>query len=269
VNVFQALVLGIVQGATEFIPVSSSGHLVLVPWLLGWEPPGLAFTIVVHLGTACGLLAFFWREWITMARSTLRWVRTGKNDADARLALMVLIGILPAAIVGLLFRSFFERVFQEPLAAALMLPITALLLLMGERLGRLTYDITQIKWRDSLVIGLAQMLALMPGISRSGATIAAARLRNMKRSDAARFSFLLVTPLVIGVGTVQIIELVSVGVSNGYLLGLIAGFVAAAASSYLVIRWLLGYLRSRSTSVFAIYCLLLSAASLVVLALRA
>lgn len=268
-NIFQALVLGIVQGATEFIPVSSSGHLVLVPWLLGWELPGLAFTIIVHLGTALGLLVFFWRDWAAIARSALRWLRTGKNDASARLSLLLLIGILPAAVVGLLFRSFFERVFEEPLVVALMLPVTALLLLVGEKLGKLTYDITQIKWLDSLLIGLAQTLALMPGISRSGATIAAARLRNVQRSDAARFSFLLLTPLVIGVGIVQIIELITLDIGNGHLLELAAGFAAAAVTSYLVIRWLLGYLRSRSTNIFAIYCLMLSAISLAVFALRA
>ncbi len=268
-TIWQAITLGIVQGATEFIPVSSSGHLVLVPWLLGWEQPGLPFIVVLHLGTIAGILLFFRHDWLTIARSTLRWARTGKNDANARLSVLLLVGILPAAIVGVLFRQFFEAVFQQPLVVALMLLVTAALLLISERLGQLKRAIGDMTWADSLLIGLAQMLALMPGISRSGATIAAGRLRDMQREAAARFSFLLLTPLLLGVGAFQLVELAQQGVSLSDGEVLVAGFLAALGSSFLVIKWLLNFLRTRSTFVFALYCLLMSAASLLVLILRA
>lgn len=267
-TIWQAIALGIVQGATEFIPVSSSGHLVLVPWLLGWEQPTLPFIVVLHLGTIIGILLFFRRDWLTIARSTLRWVRTGKNDANARLSVLLLVGIVPAAMVGVLFRSFFEAVFQQPLVVTFMLLITAALLLVSERLGRLKRAIGDMTWADSLIIGLAQTLALMPGISRSGVTIAAGRLRNMQRDDAARFSFLLLTPLLLGVGGFQMAELVQQGIGLSNAGALAAGFLAALGSSFLVIKWLLNFLRTRSTAIFALYCLLLSAFSLLVLVVR-
>ena len=267
-TVWQAIALGIVQGATEFIPVSSSGHLVLVPWLLGWEQPALSFIVMLHLGTITGVLLFFHRDWLTIARSTLRWMRTGRNDTNARLSVLLLVGILPAALVGVLFRNFFETVFQQPLVVALMLLITAALLLISERLGRLKRDISDMTWADSLIIGLAQTLALMPGISRSGATIAAGRLRDMQRDDAARFSFLLLTPLLLGLGIFQTAELAQQGISLSNAEVLAAGFLAALGSSFLVIKWLLNFLRTRSTAIFALYCLLMSASSLLVLAVR-
>jgi len=268
-SVFQAILLGIVQGATEFIPVSSSGHLVLVPWLLGWDPPGLAFTVVVHFGTVFGVLAYFWVEWIEMASAGLRWLRTRSVEQPLRLLLLILLGCIPAGVLGLLFHDFFEALFTQPLLTALMLLVTAALLTLGERVGRQQRDIAAMTWVDSLWIGLAQAIAIIPGISRSGATITGGRLQHLKREDAARFSFMLSTPLIVAAGVLQVINLIEAGMDLVQVLPLAAGFVSALASSYLVIRWLLKFLRTRSMVVFAIYCVVVSLTSIVVFFLRA
>jgi len=268
VTIFQAIVLGIVQGATEFIPVSSSGHLVLVPWLLGWQPPGLTFTIFAHLGTAIGVLIGFWRDWWGMFRSTLRWIGTRKVDSNVRLVGLIALGLVPAVVIGGLFSKFFERVFEEPIVAAFMLLVTAVLLVVGERLGRLTRSTEDMTWVDAIIIGLAQALAIMPGISRSGSTIAAARMRNFKREEAARYSFMLLMPLVIGVAILQGIEIAVKGIALQNIMVLVAAFLSALISAIFVMRWLLNFLRSRSTSVFAIYCVFASVVSLSAMFLR-
>lgn len=268
-TIFQAVVLGLVQGATEFIPVSSSGHLLLVPWLFGWEPPGLAFTIVVHLGTVFGVVLFFWKDWVAMIRAGIRWLRTGEVNAETKLLGLILLGIIPAAVIGGLFRTFFESVFKQPIVAVLMLLVTALLLFLGERLGKLRRAVDDMTWRDSLFIGFAQALAILPGISRSGSTIAAARLRDLKRDDAARYSFLLSTPLIIGIGPIEITALIQDGSKIPDVGVLIVGFLVAFVSAYLIIRWLLKFLRMRSTNVFAWYCAAASLLGLVVFVMRA
>lgn len=267
-TIFQAIVLGIVQGATEFIPVSSSGHLVLVPWLLGWQPPGLTFTVFAHLGTAIGVLIGFWSDWWAMLRSTVRWIGTRNTDSNVRLVLLIGLGLIPAVVIGGLFSDFFEQVFEEPIIAAFMLLVTAVLLVVGERLGRLTRSIEDMTWADALIIGVAQALAIMPGISRSGSTIAAARMRNLKREDAARYSFMLLMPIVIGVSILQGVEMAIQGIALQNVLVLVAAFLSALGSAVIVMRWLMNYLRSRSTSVFAIYCVIASFVSLGVMLLR-
>ena len=268
-TIIQAVLLGILQGATEFIPVSSSGHLVLIPWLLGWESPGLTLTVAVHAGTALAVLLYFWRDWLDMAQGALNWLRTRDSGTPAfRLLLLILLGSLPAAVVGGLFEDFFASVFERPLIAALMLMVTAAILIVGERLGGLTRQVGDLTWADSLFIGFAQALAIFPGVSRSGATIAAGRLRDMKRADAARFSFLLATPVIVGAGLLQLVKLIGAGVGSSETLMLLAGFVAALLTGYLVIRWLLHFLRTRSTLVFAVYCVLASAFSLAIFVIR-
>lgn len=267
-TIFQAIILGLLQGSTEFIPVSSSGHLVLVPWLLGWAPSGLTFTVVVHLGTVVGVLAFFWQDWLRMLQGAIEWLRTRHVTPYFRLLLLLLLGVVPAAVLGLLFRSFFERVFESPVFAAVSLLITAALLFAGEKVGKLRRDIDDMTWWDGLFIGLAQALAILPGISRSGATIAAGRVRDMEREDAARFSFLLSTPLIIGVGMVQLMDLATSTTAGASTGALAAGFLAALVSAYFVIRWLLNFLRTRSTLIFAAYCVAASLACLLVLFVR-
>lgn len=268
-NLLQAILLGILQGATEFIPVSSSGHLELVPWLLGWEPAGLAFTVVLHLGTVVGVLLFFWQDWMAMLRGALRWAQSREANPDARLLGLILLGTIPAALLGLLFDDAIESLFSRPLSAALMLFVTAALLVIGERLGRQTRQAADMSLLDGLLVGAAQALAIMPGISRSGATISAARLRDVERAEAARFSFLLSTPIIVGAGLIQVIELAASGLTLSDAVPLLAGFAAAFISAYFVIRWLLNFLRTRPVTVFAVYCVLMGSLSVLVYVLRA
>jgi undecaprenyl-diphosphatase len=253
-NIVQAIILGIVQGATEFIPVSSSGHLVLVPWLLGWQAPGLAFTVVVHVGTAIGVVLFFWREWLAMLKSIFVWLRTHEVNADLRLLVLLILGTIPAALVGVFFQSFVEGLFNDPMLVALMLIVTGAILFAGERLGRLERPIVALTWVDALLIGLAQMIAIVPGISRSGSTITAGLLRRVQRDDAARFSFLLSTPIIIGSGAIEVLDLAKAGLGAAQIEVLVVGFLAAFVTAFFVIRWLLTYLRSHSTDIFAAYC---------------
>jgi undecaprenyl-diphosphatase len=268
-TLLQAIILGTIQGATEFIPVSSSGHLVIVPWLLGWQTSGLTFTVFVHLGTAIGVLIFFWNDWKAMVQSVFRWLRTGEANNGARLAGLIALGTIPTAIVGLLLQKQLENLFQHPLVAILMLLVTALLLTVGERIGKLQRDVEDMTWVDSLIIGGTQVIAVVPGISRSGSTIAAGRVRDLKRADAARYSFLLATPLILGIGAVEMAQLIRAGSDMTQIAPLLAGFAAALISTYFVIRWLLNYLRTRSTTVFAVYCVVASLISLAVFLIRA
>lgn len=269
-TIIQAIILGIIQGATEFIPISSSAHLLLVPWLLEWETtPSLGFDVILHLGTLMAVLIYFWKDWLAMAQSALRWpIKRDGGDPNLKLLGLLILGTIPAAVIGGLFNDFFERVFESPLVASLMLFVTAGLLFVGERLGKGLRKPEQMTWLDSLIVGLAQAVAIMPGISRSGATISAGRLRGLGRDDAARFSFLLAVPIILGTGVVHIFDLTETGVSSSELVMMLAGFVAALASGYLVIRWLLAFLRTRSTAIFSIYCVAAGALCLIVLMVR-
>lgn len=269
-TIIQTIILGIIQGATEFIPVSSSAHLLLVPWLLQWkEKPSLGFDIVLHLGTLTAVLIYFRKDWLAMAKSALRQLtKRDSSDPNLKLLGLLILGTIPAAVIGGLFEGFFERVFESPLVASTMLFVTAGLLFAGERLGRQDRNLEEATWMDSLTIGLAQAVAIFPGISRSGATISAGRLRDLKRDSAARFSFLLSAPIILGTGVVHIVELTQTGVSSSELLMMVVGFIAALLSGYLVIRWLLGYLRTRSTAVFSVYCVAAGALCLIVMMVR-
>jgi undecaprenyl-diphosphatase len=273
-NLFQALILGLVQGVTEFIPISSSGHLVLVPWLLGWEEAPLAFDTMVHWGTLVAVLGVFWQDLWGLFVAGLNGLIAiaSKNrpyDSDqARLAWVIVLGSLPAALAGFVLQDFFEELFGKPAAAAALLIVTAGMLVFSERLSRQERSMSEISWLDALFIGLAQALAIMPGISRSGATIAAGLARGVQRETAARFSFLLSTPVILGAGLFKLFDLVAAGGLSNLAGALVVGFVVAAVSGYICIRWLLNYLARRPLYVFATYCLLFGLFNLAVALLR-
>jgi undecaprenyl-diphosphatase len=268
-NFIQAFILGVVQGATEFIPVSSSGHLLLVPWLLGWDAPGLTFSVAAHLGTMVAVLFYFRRDWINILGGSLRAVFARDwQDSNLRMLILLIIGSIPAGVLGLLFEDFFAKVFEEPLIAALMLIVTALLLLVGDRIGQQRRGMDNLRWPDGVIIGLAQALAIVPGISRSGATIATGRMRELRRDTAARFSFLLSTPVIFGAGILQTVDLLTGGLNNISLVPLVVGFLAAMISGYIVINWLLTFLKTRSTDIFAGYCIVAAIFSLIVIVIR-
>jgi undecaprenyl-diphosphatase len=268
-NLLQALILGILQGATEFLPVSSSGHLVLVPWLLGWPAPGLAFDTVVHWGTAVAVIAYFWRDWIALIRAAFRSLRERSlADANARLAWCIVIGSAPAAVIGYLLEGFFEGVFSRPVAVAAFLLVTAAILAASERWSRRERDLGALTWRDALLVGLAQAAAILPGISRSGATIAAGIGRGLKRESAARFSFLLATPIILGAGLLQVADLAQTGSLAAQVPALVAGFLAAGLVGLGCIHFLLRYLQRRPLYPFAIYCAVAGLACLLVAVIR-
>jgi undecaprenyl-diphosphatase len=268
-SILQAIILGIIQGATEFIPVSSSGHLVLVPWLLNWDSPALVFDTVVHWGTLVAVLAYFWRDWWSLILAWLRGLaRWDWSDTHARLMWLILLGTVPAAILGYLLEAFFESLFGEPVWVSIFLLVTAGLLALGEWLGSRTRELANLKWPDALLIGLGQAAAIAPGISRSGATMTVGLLRGVKRAAAARFSFLLSTPIIFGAGLFSLLDLRSAPEPLAQVPLLITGFVAAAATGYLCIWLLLRYLQNRKLYPFAAYCACLAVFCLVVAWLR-
>ena len=258
-TMLQALVLGVVQGATEFLPVSSSGHLVLVPWLLGWQfDPGAAFVfdVLVQWGTLAAVIVYFREDLIRLVSAAVSQLAQGRplGSADARLAWALAAASLPAAVFGLLVKDPVEAAFGDPMAVSLFLLVTAGLLALSERIGRRRRTMHEVGLADSLLIGLAQAAALFPGISRSGATIAGGLMRDLRRAEAARFSFLMSVPVMLGAGLIALLDLRHVAGAADLLLPLIAGLLAAALVGYLAVRWLLAYLATHRLTVFVIYC---------------
>ena len=265
---FQSLVLGVIQGVTEFIPISSSAHLVLLPWILGWDSPSLAFDTTLHLGTLVAVVVFFREDFLGLAIAwwaSLR-ERTIAGDLQRKIAWLI-IGSTPAALMGFLFEDFFRGLFGSAPWVAFLLLVTGLLLVISERWGG-RHKLRDIAFGDLLVIGLAQGCGIAPGISRSGATIAAGLLRGLRRAEVARFSFLLATPIIFGAGLLQLTELFQAGAVGAQLPSLIVGFLAAAISGYLCIKLLLAYLQRGRLYVFAAYCWLAGGVSLIVFLMR-
>jgi len=227
---FQAIILGIVQGLTEFIPVSSSGHLVLVPHFLGWEfsrSQAFIFDVLVQWGTLFAVFIYFWRDLTTIAAAFVRGISAGKPfaDPDAKMGWYLILATLPAVVAGLLGKDMIEHAFASPKMTGVFLLGTAMLLVIAETVGHRNRSMEQITWKDSLWIGCSQVLALLPGISRSGATIAG----GMAELPAA----------------------------GDFLLPLLIGFIAALISGYIAIRWLIAYLSKHSLYLFAVYCTIL------------
>jgi undecaprenyl-diphosphatase len=269
VNLLQAFFLGILQGATEFLPVSSSGHLVLVPWLLDWESPGLAFDVVVHWGTALAIIVYFWRDWLALIQAAVRSLyRRSLADPDARLFWFLVLGTIPAVPVGWKLEDFFEMLFARPVAAASFLLVTAAFLAASERVGRRVRELDELTWLDALIVGLAQALAIFPGVSRSGATIAAGLARGLRRESAARFSFLLATPIILGAGLLELLDLAQVGELTAQAPALAVGFLSAGVVGFGCIHFLLRYLQHRRLYPFAVYCAVAGVAFLLVALVR-
>ncbi|MCA9935594.1 MAG: undecaprenyl-diphosphatase UppP [Ardenticatenaceae bacterium] len=264
-SILEAIILGIVQGATEFLPVSSSGHLVLVPYLLKLTEPGLTMIAIVHEGTLLAVLAYFRRDIWEIVKGVLGGLRRRQPLAtpESRLGWFIVLGSIPAAVVGLLFESYFEEVFGAPAVAAGFLLVTAVLLVIGERLMSGKKTLTHITWLDALIIGVFQMFALFPGISRSGSTITAGLIRGFDRATAARFSFLLGIPAILGAGLLAVFDIVQAGNLGSQWPTMLAGFVAAAVSGYACIHFLLTWLKQRSLYIFVVYVVLFSIVSFV------
>jgi len=243
-SVFQAIILGIVQGLTEFLPVSSSAHLIIIPWILGWEDPGLAFDVALHLGTLLALLAFYWREWLNMGLSLFNGDRQHR-----RLLTLLIVASVPGAIIGVLLEKQAETIFRSPALIAATMATLGVILWAADAYGSKKRKIDDLNLLDALFIGLSQALAIIPGVSRSGATITTARILGIERADAANFSFLMATPIIAGAGALETHKLFHSGL--GPQLG--AGFVASAVFGLIAIVGLLSFLRTHTYRSFAIY----------------
>src|SRR5664280_179770 len=262
---FQALVIGIVQGLTEFLPISSSGHLILVPYLLGWTDPfinSLAFSVMLHMGTLAALLAYFWRDWARLVPAGLAAVRdrSFRGDADRRLAWLLAATLPPAIVLGVLLSDFFEEKVRQPILVAAMLVVGAAILWLADRLGRRTDGIERLGFTGAIGIGCAQALALVPGIS-----ISAGLALGLTREAATRFSFLMATPVIAGAGLFELRKLLAGEVTSDVnTAAIVVGFVAAVISGLAAIHVLLGFVRNHSMTVFVAYRLALAAIVVIV-----
>jgi undecaprenyl-diphosphatase len=258
-TLWQAFILGIVQGLTEFIPVSSSGHLVLVPHVLGWEfdhAQAFIFDVLVQWGTLVAVFVYYRRDLVSIAGSFMQAVFSGQpfGTKDARMGWYLIVATVPAVVVGLLCKDLIEDAFSNPRITGFFLLGTAGLLVLAEFIGQRNRDTDQMGWLDAFLIGCSQVLALLPGVSRSGSTIAGGMARNLDRSSAARFSFLMSVPVMLGAGVLAFKDLFEMQTIDHFLLPLLVGFLAALVSGYLAIRWLISYLSKHSLFIFAGYC---------------
>jgi undecaprenyl-diphosphatase len=253
VTALQAIVLGITQGAAEFLPISSSGHLVIVPALFGWEHPPVAFDVLLHLATLLAVVVYFRSDLWGMVRGFFS--RDPARAAERRLAWLIIIGTVPTGLIGLAFDDLFESLFSAVGYVGVFLLVTALVLTLAEWLSRKrTHDPGQMRWWQAVLIGVAQGAAITPGISRSGATIAAGLGIGLDREQAARFSFLLSVPSILLAGAWAARELLTGDVVMPSVGVAALGFIAAAVSGYAAIAGLLAYLRRRPLYPFAVYC---------------
>ncbi|GAP07181.1 MAG TPA: undecaprenyl-diphosphatase UppP [Anaerolinea thermolimosa] len=272
-SLLQAILLGIIQGLTEFLPISSSAHLVIAPFLLNWQlDPQITFTfdVLVQNGTLVAVVIYFWKDlWAILRAFVLGLIhRQPFTDPDSRLGWFILLASLPAGILGISIKPLVEAAFNSILATGLFLGVTAVLLLVAEWLGRRNRPLESIRWLDALVMGFFQALAIFPGISRSGATISGGMLCNLNRRAAARFSFLMSVPIMLAAGGLETLDALKVPGSTHFLLPILAGFIAAAITGYLAIHWLLGYLQKHPLRWFAIYCLVAGGLTIAVYFLR-
>jgi undecaprenyl-diphosphatase len=273
VSIFQAVVLGIVQGLTEFIPISSSAHLVIIPWLFHWDDPGLSFDIALHLGTLIALISFFWSDWVRLVRAGVASIVERKIglDTDRRLAWFLVIGTIPGALAGLLGESKIEELFHQPnnahtmeamIAMAIIIALLGLGLFIVERVAKHLRGLNEVSLKDAVIIGFSQALAIFPGVSRSGSTMTAGLAVGLQRETAARFSFLLSAPIMLGAGLKSLLdvrgELASGTMSQSDLLPFVIGFIVAAFSGYLCVKFLLRFLQRHSTDIFVYYRWLLA-----------
>jgi undecaprenyl-diphosphatase len=259
VTYFQSIILGIIQGASEFLPISSSGHLVLAPTLLGWNidpQEAFIFDVLVQVATLAAVIIYYWNDLLDILQAFLKSLLTGKpfRDPESRLGWFLLLSTIPAGATAILFKDIFEAAFSNPRFAAIFLICTSILLVIGEVVGRRSRPFSSISWMDALVIGVFQVLALFPGISRSGSTISGGLLRNIDRKSSARYSFLMAVPIMVAAGILAGYDLLQSPLLIAQIPVYFAGFISAAIVGYLAIRWFITYLSNQSLYAFAVYC---------------
>jgi undecaprenyl-diphosphatase len=274
---YQAVVLAIVQGLTEFLPVSSTAHLWLFPWLLGWKDPGLTFDVALHAGTLVAVLVYFWRYWVEMIALAFGLGGSAPAPAGAgaaysarddlrqnpRLLWFLVIATIPGALAGWRFEHAAEEQLRSPNIVGTALIVVGLLMWAGDWLGKRERDLGHVGFLDSFLVGVAQAFAVIPGVSRSGITMTAGLFEKMKRETAARFSFLLSTPLIAGAALKKGMEIRHEGLPQNMHLPFLCGIIVSALVGYLVIAVLIRYLERRTFKVFVIYRLALGVIVLV------
>lgn len=259
---FQALILGLLQGLAEFLPISSSAHLALAPWLFHWPDPGLAFDVALHFGTLIAVVWYFRGEWLALLRAFWEMVRTRRIvTVEQRRVAFLIVATIPGGIFGLLLEKKAETAFRNPALIASALIILGVLLWLADRLARADRPLSAMSWRDAIVIGVAQIFALIPGVSRSGSTITAGRALGLDRNGAAAFSFLLSMPIIAGAVILKVPHLIR---TTGMNMPLVVGVAASAISGWLAISVLLKYVSRHSYGVFAIYRVALGAVVLAI-----
>jgi undecaprenyl-diphosphatase len=239
-----SFVLGMIQGLTEFLPVSSSAHLIVIPWLFNWDDPGLVFDVALHLGTLLALLIFYWREWAMLGASMFNGDRRSQ-----KLLMLLIVASVPGAIIGFLFEKQAETVFRDPMRIAAALGLMGLILWFFDKVAQQRRKINEITLSDALLIGISQAFAIVPGVSRSGSTITMARIVGIDREDAANFSFMMATPIIAGAGLLEARHLVQTGIG----VEIASGFFASALFGLIAIAALIKFVRHQSYGVFAWY----------------
>jgi undecaprenyl-diphosphatase len=265
--IYQAIVLAVVQGLTEFLPVSSTAHLWLVPWLLKWKDPGLTFDVALHAGTLVAVLAYFWRYWVEMivlglglgGGATIQSASVASHSAredlgqNPRLLWYMAVATIPGALAGWRFEHAAEEQLRSPIIIGTALIVIGLFMWAGDWLGKRERDLGHVSFLDSFLVGVAQALAVIPGVSRSGVTMTAGLFRKMKRETAARFSFLLSTPIIAGAALKKGLEIRHAGLPPDMRLPFLCGALVSALVGYLVIAVLIRYLERRTFKVFVVY----------------
>ncbi len=259
----QALILGIIQGITEFLPISSSGHLVLTPHLFNWDIPSdqaFVFDVLVQLGTLLAVFVYFWKDISEITKDVTINIFKPENYhlPNVRLGFYLIIAFFPAAIAGLIFKDQIEALFDSPMITAIFLFSTALFLFLAEALGKQSRKYEEINWIDALMMGIFQAMALFPGVSRSGATISVGMLRHLDRPAAARFSFLMSVPIMLAAGLYTSLGLLEINNLSAFIGPMLIGFLSSALVGYLAIRWLIKFLSSHPLYYFSIYLIVLS-----------
>lgn len=258
-TLIQSIILGIIQGASEFLPISSSGHLVLAPFLFGWQiqpQEAFVFDVLVQVATLSAVFIYYWKDLTNIFKAFFQGLIDLKPFQN-HLSIMgwyLIFATIPAGIIALLFKDVFEQAFSNPKFAAIFLLCTSFLLILGELLGKRIRELESMTWIDALIIGLFQVLALFPGVSRSGSTISGGMLRGFKRGSSARFAFLMAVPVMTAAGLLAMVDLFQ---TPGLLQNVpvyLAGFLTAAVVGYFAIRWFINYLSKQSLYIFAGYC---------------
>ena len=269
-TLIQSIILGVIQGASEFLPISSSGHLVLAPYLFGWNisiEEAFIFDVLVQVATLTAVLLYYWKDLISIARAVLQGLIDRKpfQNQFARLGWYLILATIPAGLIAILFKDTFERAFSNPKAASIFLLGTSLLLVLAEFFGKRIKTLDILSWKDALIIGLFQSFALFPGISRSGSSITGGMLRDLDRPSSARFSFLMAVPVMFAAGILALNDLISSANLISQLPIYCAGFISAALVGYFAIRWFITYLSKQSLYIFAAYCAIVGTTFLIII----